>query len=93
MKIHPLGAELFDADGLTDGGNNRHMGRHEEDNSRFSQFCEENFCIIHVRRPQISKLNNQFRWALTSHCLWQYFSELIRPTSLKLATLLKFEIR
>jgi hypothetical protein len=32
MKIRPLGAELFHADRLTD--------RHEEANSRFSQFCE-----------------------------------------------------
>jgi len=32
MKIHSLGAELFHADRQTD--------RHEEANSRFSQFCE-----------------------------------------------------
>ena len=32
MKIHPLGAELFHADGRTD--------RHVEANSRFSQFFE-----------------------------------------------------
>jgi hypothetical protein len=32
MKIRPLGAELFHADRLTD--------RHDEANSRFSQFCE-----------------------------------------------------
>jgi hypothetical protein len=31
MKIRPVGAELFRA-GLTD--------RHDETNSRFSQFCE-----------------------------------------------------
>ena len=31
MKIRPVGAELFHADGQTD--------RHAEDNSRFSQFC------------------------------------------------------
>jgi hypothetical protein len=32
MKIRPLEAELFNADGQTD--------RHDEANSRFSQFCE-----------------------------------------------------
>jgi hypothetical protein len=32
MKIRPVGAELFRADGQT--------GRHDEANSRFSQFCE-----------------------------------------------------
>ena len=32
MKIHPVGAELFDAEGRTD--------RHDKTNSRFSQFCE-----------------------------------------------------
>jgi hypothetical protein len=32
MKIRPLEAELFHADGQTD--------RHDETNSRFSQFCE-----------------------------------------------------
>ena len=32
MKIHPVGTELFHADGQTD--------RHDETSSRFSQFCE-----------------------------------------------------
>jgi hypothetical protein len=32
MKIRPVGAEMFHADGRTD--------RHDETNSRFSQFCE-----------------------------------------------------
>ena len=32
MKIRPVGAELFRADRGTD--------RHDEANSRFSQFCE-----------------------------------------------------
>jgi len=32
MKIHPLGAELFNEDGQTD--------RRDEANSRFSQFYE-----------------------------------------------------
>ena len=34
-KIRLLGAELFHADGRTDG-----TDRHDEANSRFSQFCE-----------------------------------------------------
>jgi len=33
MKIYPVGAELFHVDGQ--------MGRHDEANSRFLQFCEE----------------------------------------------------
>jgi len=32
MKIRPVGAELFHADGQRD--------RQDEDNSRFSKFCE-----------------------------------------------------
>ena len=36
MKIRPVGAELFHADRQTDG----QTGRHDEANSRFSQFCE-----------------------------------------------------
>jgi len=33
IKIRPVGAELFHADGRTDG--------RDETNSRFSQFCEK----------------------------------------------------
>jgi hypothetical protein len=36
MKILPVGAELFRADGRTD----RHVDRHDEANSHFSQFRE-----------------------------------------------------
>ena len=36
MKIRSVGAELFHADGRTDGP----IDTHEEANSRFSQFCE-----------------------------------------------------
>jgi len=32
MKIHPVGAKMFHAEGWTDG--------HDKANSRFSQFCE-----------------------------------------------------
>jgi len=35
-KIRPVGAELFHAEGLSD----RRTERHDEANSRFSQFCE-----------------------------------------------------
>jgi len=34
MKIHPVGAELLHADKETD--------RHDEANSRLSQYCESN---------------------------------------------------
>jgi len=36
MKIYPVGDELFHADGRAD----RQTGKHDEANSRFSQFCE-----------------------------------------------------
>jgi hypothetical protein len=36
MVIRPVGAELFHADGRTDG----RTARHDEANSRFSQLCE-----------------------------------------------------
>ena len=36
MKIRPMGAELFHADGQT----NRRTDKHDEDDSCFSEFCE-----------------------------------------------------
>ena len=36
MKIRPVRAELFHEDGRADG----QMDRHNEGNSRFSQFCK-----------------------------------------------------
>jgi len=36
MKIRQVGAQLFHAEGETD----RWMDRHDQDNSRFWQFCE-----------------------------------------------------
>jgi len=39
MKIRPVGAEIFDADRRTD--------RHDEANSRFSQFCEHAQLLQH----------------------------------------------
>jgi len=36
MKIHPVGAELFNAEAQTDG----QVGRRDEVNSPFSQFCD-----------------------------------------------------
>jgi hypothetical protein len=38
MKIRPVGAELFHADGQRD--------RHDEDNSRVSQFCESAYKLL-----------------------------------------------
>jgi hypothetical protein len=35
MKIRPVGAELFHADRQTD----RRADRHDEDKSRFTEFC------------------------------------------------------
>jgi hypothetical protein len=40
MKIFPVWSELFHADGHSDGWTDGWTGRHEEANSRFSQFCE-----------------------------------------------------
>jgi hypothetical protein len=40
MKIRPVGAELFQADGQTVGARDRQTDRHDETNSRFSHFCE-----------------------------------------------------
>jgi len=37
MKIRPVGTELFHADGQAEDGR---IGRHDEDNSRLSQFFE-----------------------------------------------------
>jgi hypothetical protein len=37
MKIRPVAAELFRADGRAEG----RKDRHDEANSRFSQFCEK----------------------------------------------------
>jgi hypothetical protein len=40
MKIRPAGAELFHAERRTDGQTDGQTDRHDEANSRFSQFCE-----------------------------------------------------
>ena len=40
MKIRPMGAELFHADGRTD---RQQTDRHDEANSRFTQFCESSY--------------------------------------------------
>jgi hypothetical protein len=45
MKIHPVGAELFHTDGRTDG----RTDRHDETNSRFSQFCKRAYNKEHVQ--------------------------------------------
>ena len=51
MKIRPMGAELFNADGQTD--------RHDEANGRFSQFWERaykctewNACQIYIHKQR-----------------------------------------
>jgi hypothetical protein len=40
MKIRPGGAEMFHAEERTVGRTDGETGRHDEGNSRFSQFCE-----------------------------------------------------
>jgi len=40
MKIHPAGTELFHADGRTNGRTDERTDRHDEANSRFSEYCE-----------------------------------------------------
>ena len=42
MKIRPVGAELFNADGRTNGQKNRH----DEANSRFSQFFRTHLKVV-----------------------------------------------
>jgi hypothetical protein len=39
-KIRPVRAELFHADGRTDGWTDRQIDRRDEGNGRLSQFCE-----------------------------------------------------
>ena len=51
MKIRPVGAELFHADGRTD--------RHNEANSHFSQFCERAYC--HRVSTQLQLTNVSYR--------------------------------
>jgi len=40
MKIRPVGAELFHADGRIDRGTDRQTDTRDEANSHFSQFCK-----------------------------------------------------
>jgi hypothetical protein len=41
MKIRPVGAQFYaDLDIQTEGRTYRQAGRHDEANSRYSQFCE-----------------------------------------------------
>ena len=41
MKIRPVGAQLFDAYGQTGRQANAQADKHDETDSRFSQFCEK----------------------------------------------------
>jgi hypothetical protein len=54
MKIRPVGAELFRADGQTD--------RHDESNSRFSQFSwtplKNSQLKLVIKMPVFEKLGN-----------------------------------
>ena len=51
MKIRPVAAELFQADGQTD--------RHDKANSRFSQLCETRLktCVNWLAKPRGFPLN------------------------------------
>jgi hypothetical protein len=40
MKTRPVGAELFHTDRQTHGRTDGRTGRHDEVNSRFSEFCD-----------------------------------------------------
>ena len=66
MKIIPLGAELFRADGRTD----RQTDRHDEANSTFSQFCEsayrftfhlQSVFMCFVGMPEQTAIISQYR--------------------------------
>jgi hypothetical protein len=52
MKICPVVAELFHADGRAD----RRTERRDEANSRFSQFCERAFLLSVTRSVRIREL-------------------------------------
>jgi hypothetical protein len=49
-KIRPMRAQLFSTDRQTDGRADGQTDRHDEANSRFSQFCE-------MRTPAVNKEN------------------------------------
>jgi hypothetical protein len=59
MKIHLLGAELFHADRRTD--------KHDNTNSRFTQFCKGAYRIRvrAIRNIIISKMLNASLWMVT----------------------------
>jgi len=40
LKTRPVGDELFHLDGQTDGLSDGQKDRHDETNSRYSQFCQ-----------------------------------------------------
>jgi hypothetical protein len=60
MKIRPVGAELFHAEGWTDG--------HDEANSRFSQFCERALKTVQHRhtKPQFEERRNPAAVVMTN---------------------------
>jgi hypothetical protein len=88
MKIHPVGAELFHVDGerRTDGHAgrqaDRQTDRHDEANTRFSQFCEK-LWKLHAARihspmcPHCAhRANNRFYLLMFTFAFVQIFMSL-----------------
>jgi hypothetical protein len=67
MKIHPVGAELFQADGRTDERTerqtDRQTDRHDEANCRFSQFFEPRLKTFQGIRSPVWNRNQELRTA------------------------------
>jgi hypothetical protein len=58
IKIRRVGAELFHADGRTDGGTDGRTDRHETADSRFSKICESAYKMFQQYNELINKLQN-----------------------------------
>ena len=61
MKICPVGAKMFHANGWTD--------RHDELNSHFSQFCESSQKLKGKHRSTQASVFEQGKWNFRSHKL------------------------
>jgi hypothetical protein len=61
IKIHPVGTKLFHADSPTDGEKDRQTDRqrHDEANSRFSQFFERTYKLPSLIFPNLEILKKK----------------------------------
>ena len=85
MKIHPVGAELFHADGRTGG----RADRHDEANSRCWQFCE----LAEKRSRACVENSRKDTFRSVVHPIYTQYTESVRELRLLQETCLLTSVR